>query len=307
MKNRKIIVGSRESRLAVIQSQIVMALIKKNHPELELELVTMKTTGDIILDQSLDKIGGKGLFVKELDKALHDGVIDISVSSLKDMPAEIPEDLPIAAFSKREDPRDVLVLPQKVKELEATKAMEAVLHRGDDKPIGCSSARRTIQLIDLYPGLSVKPVRGNVITRLKKLDEGGFSALILAYAGLKRLSLETRVSKVFSSEEMIPSAGQGIVAVQGRKGEDLSFLQCINDNDSQAAALAERAVIKALDGGCSSPAAAYAEVYGNEIRITGLYVDVETGAKTKGSIAGDRKDAAELGYRLAMRLLSEVR
>ncbi|AFV03959.1 Porphobilinogen deaminase [Dehalobacter sp. UNSWDHB] len=298
MGKRKIIVGSRESRLAVIQSQFVMEQIRRNHPELELELITMKTTGDVILEQTLDKIGGKGLFVKELDRALCQGVIDIAVHSLKDMPAEIPEDLPITAFSKREDPRDVLVLPQGTGSIE---------NLDKEKAVGCSSARRTIQFLDLYPGLDVKPVRGNVLTRLKKLDEGEFSALLLAFAGLKRLSLETRISRVFSTEEMIPSAGQGILAIQGRKGEDLSFLACINDKDAQTAALAERAFIQKLDGGCSSPAAAFAEVHGTQVRITGLYVDVETGEKAKGSMTGDRRDAAEIGYRLATRLLAEVR
>ncbi|NBJ15820.1 MAG: hydroxymethylbilane synthase [Dehalobacter sp. 4CP] len=298
MGKRKIIVGSRESRLAVIQSQFVMEQIRKNHPELELELITMKTTGDVILEQTLDKIGGKGLFVKELDRALCQGVIDIAVHSLKDMPAEIPEDLPITAFSKREDPRDVLVLPQGTGSIE---------NLDKEKAVGCSSARRTIQFLDLYPGLDVKPVRGNVLTRLKKLDEGEFSALLLAFAGLKRLSLENRISRVFPTEEMIPSAGQGILAIQGRKGEDLNFLACINDKDAQTAALAERAFIQKLDGGCSSPAAAFAEVHGTEVRITGLYVDVETGEKAKGSMTGDRRDAAEIGYRLATRLLAEVR
>ncbi|RJE47398.1 MULTISPECIES: hydroxymethylbilane synthase [unclassified Dehalobacter] len=298
MGKRKIIVGSRESRLAVIQSQFVMEQIRKNHPELELELITMKTTGDVILEQTLDKIGGKGLFVKELDRALCQGVIDIAVHSLKDMPAEIPEDLPITAFSKREDPRDVLVLPQGTGSIE---------NLDKEKAVGCSSARRTIQFLDLYPGLDVKPVRGNVLTRLKKLDEGEFSSLLLAFAGLKRLSLENRISRVFSTEEMIPSAGQGILAIQGRKGEDLNFLACINDKDAQTAALAERAFIQKLDGGCSSPAAAFAEVHGTEVRITGLYVDVETGEKAKGSMTGDRRDAAEIGYRLATRLLAEVR
>ncbi|UWG98188.1 hydroxymethylbilane synthase [Dehalobacter sp. DCM] len=298
MGKRKIIVGSRDSRLAVIQSEMIMGMIRENHPELELELITMKTTGDVILEQTLDKIGGKGLFVKELDKALNEGVIDIAVHSLKDMPAELPKDLPIVAFSQREDPRDVLVLPLH---------MESMANMDKEKAVGCSSARRTIQLHDLYPGFQVKPVRGNVITRLRKLDSGEFSALLLAYAGLKRLSLESRISKIFSTEDMIPSAGQGILAIQGRKGEDLSFLQCVNNKDSQSAALAERAFIQTLDGGCSSPAAAFAEVAHNEIRITGLHVDVITGAQARGTISGNTEDAAELGHRLAVKLLSEVK
>lgn len=300
MEKRKVIVGSRESKLAVIQSYIVMDRIKAHHPELELELVTMKTTGDIILDKNLDKIGGKGLFVKELDKALYDGMIDISVHSLKDMPAEIPEDLPVAALSGREDPRDVMVLPRNGSLSEAENDIGS-------RSVGCSSARRTIQLLELFPGLTVKPVRGNVLTRLRKLDEGEYGALVLAYAGLKRLSLGERADRLFSVEEMIPSAGQGILAVQGRAGEDLGFLDCVNDRDSQDASRAERTFIKILDGGCSSPAAAYAELHGNELRLTGLYVDTGTGRKSRGSLTGDRSKAEELGSRLAMRLLAEVR
>ncbi|HWQ30324.1 MAG TPA: hydroxymethylbilane synthase [Negativicutes bacterium] len=298
MNKRKVIVGSRESKLAVIQSYIVMEQIRQHHPELELELVTMKTTGDIILDKNLDKIGGKGLFVKELDKALYDGAIDISVHSLKDMPAEIPLDLPVAALSRREDPRDVMVLP-------INKASTGNIE--GDKPVGCSSARRTIQLLELFPKLTIKSVRGNVLTRLRKLDDGEYGALLLAYAGLKRLSLGERADRMFSVEEMIPSAGQGILAVQGRAGEDLSFLDCVDDRDSRDASKAERSFIKVLDGGCSSPSAAYAELKGNELRLTGLYVDTGTGRKSRGSMSGDRSRAEELGCDLAMRLLAEVR
>jgi hydroxymethylbilane synthase len=161
--------------------------------------------------------------------------------------------------------------------------------------------------LELFPELTVKPVRGNVLTGLRKLDEGEYGALVLAFAGLRRLSLGERADKVFSVEEMIPSAGQGILAVQGRSGEDLSFLDCVNDQDSQDASKAERSFIKVLDGGCSSPAAAYAELYGNELRLTGLYVDTVTGRKSRGSLSGDRCKAEELGSNLAMKLLAEVR
>ena len=189
---KKIRIGSRESRLAVIQSEMVMDYIKNQCPEYEPELVTMKTTGDKILDRTLDKIGGKGLFVKELDAALLDGRSDLSVHSLKDMPAEIPEELPLIGFSMREDPRDVLVLPEGVTELDFS------------KPVGCSSQRRMLQFQKLYPQAVFAPIRGNVQTRLAKLDSGEFSATILAAAGLKRLGLENRITRYFSVEEMIP-------------------------------------------------------------------------------------------------------
>lgn len=286
---RKIIVGSRESRLAVAQSRIVIDEIHKFHPELELELVTMKTTGDKILDRTLDKVGGKGLFVKELDQALLEGRVDITVHSLKDMPMEISPELPLAAFSRRADPRDALILPLGGASLNT------------EKPIGCSSARRILQLGALLPEMTTKSVRGNVITRLSKLDAGEFSALVLAHAGLLRLELESRVSRVFSVEEMIPAAGQGILAVQTRAGEDMSFLDCVDDLDSRIAAAAERAFVRALDGGCSSPIAAYATISGTEIKLSGLYCGEDEKYKT-GSIAGDVAQAQQLGEALAARL-----
>ena len=195
-KKSKIIIGSRESKLAVLQSEMVRDYIKEKNPEMEVEILTMKTTGDIILDRTLDKVGGKGLFVKELDKALMDGRSILSVHSLKDMPMEVPEELPLLAFSRREDPRDVLVLPEGVSELDKS------------KPLGCSSLRRTLQLKKLYPDMEVKSIRGNLQTRLRKLDEGQYSALILAAAGLKRLGLESRINRYITADEIIPAAGQ---------------------------------------------------------------------------------------------------
>ena len=184
---------------------MVRDYILSYNKDCEVELLTMKTTGDKILDRTLDKVGGKGLFVKELDKALLEKKSQLSVHSLKDMPMEVPEELPLLAFSKREDPRDVLVLPEGIKELD------------ESKPIGCSSLRRTLQLKELYPNMKFKSVRGNVQTRLKKLDEGQYSALVLAAAGLKRLKLENRISRYFEPEEVLPAAGQGILAIQGRR------------------------------------------------------------------------------------------
>ena len=204
--SRKVTIGSRESKLAVIQTEMVKAYIEAHCPDIQIDVLTMKTTGDVILDRTLDQVGGKGLFVKELDKALMDKRSDLSVHSLKDMPMEVSEDLPLVAFSKREDPRDVLVLPEGVSELKF------------DKPIGCSSKRRILQLQELYPQATFAAVRGNVLSRLRKLDEGNFSALILAAAGLKRLGLEERISRFLEPEEMIPAAGQGILGIQGRSG-----------------------------------------------------------------------------------------
>lgn len=291
--NKKIIIGSRESKLAVLQSEMVRDYIKDNNEDLEVEILTMKTTGDIILDRTLDKVGGKGLFVKELDKALIDGRSQLSVHSLKDMPMEVSEELPLLAFSKREDPSDALVLPEGVTELDKS------------KPIGCSSQRRTLQLKKLYPEMEVKSVRGNVQTRLSKLDSGEYCALILAAAGLKRLGLESRISRVFTADEMIPAAGQGILAVQGKKGINYDFLKGYNDEDAWIAGSAERAFVKYLNGGCSSPVAAFGEVNGDELYLRGLYYNEEDGSYTTGSLLGKKSDAKELGIALAKRLIEE--
>lgn len=287
-------IGSRESRLAVIQSEMVMEYLKKECPDRDISLLTMKTTGDKILDRTLDKIGGKGLFVKELDKALLEKKSDLSVHSLKDVPMEVPEELPLVAFSKREDPRDVLVLPRGSREIDFT------------KPIGCSSLRRILQLKELYPQAEFKSVRGNVQTRLNKLDSGEYSALILAAAGLKRLGLEERISRYFEPQEMIPAAGQGILAVQGRQGEDYSYLEHFADRDGTKAALAERAFVRYLDGGCSSPVAAHAIIHGDSIHLMGLYYQESTGKYKKDSMNGTVDEAEELGVRLAKKLKEDV-
>lgn len=291
---KRICIGSRESRLAVIQSEMVMEYLKKECPDREISLLTMKTTGDKILDRTLDKVGGKGLFVKELDRALLEKRSDLSVHSLKDMPMETPEELPIVAFSKREDPRDVLVLPAGSGEIDFS------------KPIGCSSLRRILQLKELYPRAEFKSVRGNVLTRLNKLDSGEYGALILAAAGLKRLGLEERISRYFEPEEMIPAAGQGILAVQGRAGEDYSYLEHFADREGTNAALCERAFVRFLDGGCSSPVAAHAVVEGDTIHLMGLYYQESTGNYKKGTMDGSVDKAEELGVCLAKQLKKDV-
>ena len=279
-------IGSRESKLAVIQSELVMGAVRSARPDIRLELVTMKTTGDRILDRTLDKVGGKGLFVKELDAALLAGKVDLTVHSCKDLPMDIDPRIPLAGFTAREDPRDVLVLPAGVSELDPA------------RPIGCASPRRAAQLRALFPGMSIAPVRGNVLTRLRKLDEGQFAALVLAAAGLRRLGLEHRISRYFTVEELLPAAGQGILALQARAGAELSYLDGVLDADGTACALAERAFVRALDGGCSSPIAAHAAVEGDAITIDGLYVD-EAGRMSRGRLSGPRERGEALARRLA--------
>ena len=286
----KVIIGSRESRLAVLQSEMVRDYIKTQHPELDVEILTMKTTGDKILDRTLDKVGGKGLFVKELDKALLEGRTMLSVHSLKDMPMKVPGELPLLAFAKREDPRDVLVLPQGVGELDPT------------KPLGCSSLRRTLQLKELYPEMEVKSIRGNLQTRLQKLDNGEYSGLILAAAGLKRLGLGNRICRYFSEDEMLPAAGQGILAVQGRWDLTYDYLEGYRDEKAWITGSAERAFVKYLNGGCSSPVAAFGVVEGDELFLRGLYYRECDGRYFKDSIRGPKSEAEKLGRDLAKRM-----
>ena len=293
-ESKKIIkVGSRASRLAVIQSEIIMRQIEECCPGVKTELVTMKTTGDKILDKTLDQIGGKGLFVKELDEALRAGEVDLTVHSLKDMPGVVPDDLPLSAFSHREDPRDVLVLPAGKTEFDMS------------LPVGTSSLRRSLQIKELFPGVSTAPVRGNVETRLRKLDEGQYSALVLAAAGLKRLGLEGRISRYFSPEEMIPSACQGILGIQMRAGDDTDIAEMINDESSMSCALAERAFVKAIGADCGSPDTAFAQTEGGQMRIMGLRYDAENDRIIRDCISGSAAEAAELGRELADRMMSK--
>lgn len=287
---RKLRFGSRDSQLSVRQSRLIIEAVTRAHPEVEAELVTMKTTGDRILDRTLEEIGGKGLFVRELDQALLDRRVDFTIHSLKDLPAELPPELPLAAFSRREDPRDALVLPEGRTELDFS------------RPIGCASRRRRIQLRSLFPQAVIAPVRGNVQTRLSKLDGGQYSALVLAAAGLRRLGLADRIARYFSTEEILPAAGQGIIAVQGRADADCSDLLAVSDPDAAACARAERAFVRWLDGGCTSPVAAYAQVEGGRLTLTGLYVSEDETIVRRGSRSGAAEDAEALGTALAREL-----
>lgn len=283
----KIIIGSRESRLAVIQAEMVQDYLQKTLPQKTIEILTMKTTGDKILNQALERAGGKGLFVKELDHALLEKRSDLSVHSLKDVPTELPKELPLLAFSRREDPRDALILPEGATEIDFS------------RPVGCSSKRRMVQFQKLYPQAKFETIRGNVQTRLKRLDSGEFSATILAAAGLKRLGLEHRINRYFEPDEMIPAAGQGILAVQGRAGEDYSWLKGYNDRGGEACAKAERAFVYGLGGSCSDPIAAHATVEGETLHLRAFYQNEATGAVYTGSRSGSVRDPEHVGHALA--------
>lgn len=294
MKMETIRIGSRESRLAVIQTELVAEQLKRALPEAQIEIVTMKTTGDLILNQPLHQIGGKGLFVKELDLALQEKRCDLTVHSLKDMPMELPKELPILAFTRREDPRDVLVLREGLDNLPHCPV------------IGTGSKRRQLQAAALFPDAEFRGIRGNLGTRLKKLDRGEYDALILAAAGLKRQGLSGRISRVFTVDEIIPSAGQGILAVQGREGSGFEYMKSMDDREARTAALAERAFVRTLDGGCSLPTAAYAQIEGETIHLRGLYYDEMKDAYRIDRADGPADEPEKLGTELALFLRDGV-
>lgn len=290
----RIRIGTRDSQLAVAQAELLKKHLESRHPHMEVLLVKMKTKGDRILDRRLDEIGGKGLFVRELDLALQEGRTDLSVHSLKDMPMEEPAGYPILGFSRRELPQDALVLPQGSTYLDL------------GRPVGTSSPRRSVQLAALYPGCQVKPVRGNILTRLRKLDSGEYGALVLAAAGLARLGLGHRIHRLFSVSEMIPAAGQGILAIQGREGFDKSLLEGFVDEDARWQALAERSFIRGIGAGCSSAAAAYAVINGDELLLTGMAAGnssksaaAEAAGIRTASASGKKWDAEQIGMQLA--------
>ena len=206
---------------------------------------------------------------------------------------EIPRELPLLGFSSREDPRDVLVLP------------EGCTHWDKSKPVGCSGKRRIVQLHRLFPEVTTQNIRGNVQTRLRKLDEGQYGAIILAAAGLKRLGLEHRISRYFETDEIMPAAGQGILAVQGRAGVDYSFLTGFFNPEATACALAERAFVRELDGGCSSPIAAFGRMEDGKLLLRGLYCREDGSDYITGSISGAPEEAEALGIALANQLLGE--
>lgn len=291
--------GSRRSALALVQTRIVMDAVRAACPGCLLELVPIVTEGDMNMKpfpQASDPAGIKGLFTRELERALLEGEIDVAVHSLKDVPAAVDERLPLLAYSHREDPRDALVPGNGVET-----ARIAL--------IGCASARRRVQAICLFGEKTrVEPVRGNVETRLRKLDDGQFDALVLARAGLKRLGLEGRIFRTFSPEEFTPAPGQGVLAVQGR-AEDAGapWLDALRNPDVSDCAEAERAFSARLNGGCSAPVGAFARVSGRELTLTGFFADESRGVTARGTLAGARDDPRGLGEQLAEKLLKEMR
>lgn len=264
-----IIIATRESPLALWQAEHVQALLRERYPEKDVKLLGMTTKGDQILDKTLSKIGGKGLFVKELEVAMQEGAAHLAVHSLKDVPMELPEGFVLTAVSSREDPRDAFVSPR----YETLESMPA------GSVVGTASLRRELMLRSKFPHLVVKPVRGNVGTRLRKLDSGEYDALIMASAGLKRLGLEERIREIISDEISLPSPGQGALGLECLANDEKTreAVAFINDEQTRACCLAERAVSRALGGSCQVPLAAYATIADSTMRLRALIGDHTTG------------------------------
>ncbi len=294
-----LVIGSRGSQLALRQGEWVKARLMSLNPELTARIEIIKTTGDV-KTEPLSVIGGKGVFTKELEDALLDGRIDIAVHSLKDLPTIIPEKLTIAAICEREDARDALVLSGV-----PGRAGLSIANLPEGAIVGTSSQRRLAQLKHLRRDVAVKELRGNVDTRLRKLDEGQYDALILAAAGLRRLSLESRISAPIPVDEMLPAVGQGALAVETRRNDQftIELVSTLNHEATRLACTSERAFLRALGGGCQLPIAGYAVVSDNELQLEGLVADPGGKEIVRDRVVGSTGDAEELGARLATRLL----
>ncbi len=292
-----ITIATRESPLALWQAEHVQALLRERYSEKKVELLGMTTQGDQILDKTLSKIGGKGLFVKELEIAMQKKLAHLAVHSLKDVPMELPEGFVLAAVSQREDPRDAFV-SNRYESLESMPAGSVV---------GTASLRRELMLRSRFPHLKVKPVRGNVGTRLKKLDSGEYDALVMASAGFKRLGLKDRIREIISDDVSLPSPGQGALGIECLQS-DLDTQQAvafINDEKTRACCLAERAVSRALGGSCQVPLAAYATIEDSVMRLRALVGDHTTGESVSTEVRGDWQTYEQLAQKAVEDLLKQ--
>ena len=289
-------IATRKSPLALWQANYVSDMLKYHHPDLKVELVTMVTQGDKILDTPLAKVGGKGLFVKELEVGMLEGRADIAVHSMKDVPVDFPPGLHLAVVCEREDPRDAFV-SNNFKSLEE-------LPQG--ARLGTSSLRRQAQISALRPDLKIIDLRGNVNTRLKKLDDGEYDAIILAAAGLIRLKFEDRITQFIGTDVCLPAIGQGAVGIECRSDDARvhNLIAPLNDNKTQIRITAERAMNERLQGGCQVPIAGYAEFEKGLVMMRGLVGQVDGKKIIRGDIAGPAENAEELGIVLAEDLLS---
>ncbi len=292
----ELIIASRESMLALWQARHVQALLRGLYPDLAVSILGMTTKGDQILDAPLAKIGGKGLFVKELEVAMEEGRAHIAVHSMKDVPMVLPQGFALAAIGPREDPRDAFVSNDY--------ARLADLPAG--ARVGTSSLRRQVQLKARFPQLVIEPLRGNVQTRLRKLDEGQYAAIILAAAGLKRLELGARITAVLEPEESLPAVGQGALGIECLAARDdlIAAMQPLNDPVTAACVNAERAMSRRLAGSCQTPLGGYATLAGDTLTLTGFVADLDGTRFIQERLSGAPADAERIGTALAEALLA---
>lgn len=296
----KIRVGTRGSNLALIQTNWAIDRLKEKFPEVEFEVKIIKTKGDKILHLSLDKIGDKGLFVKEIESQLLEGEIDLAVHSMKDMPAEVVEGLKFAAVPKREDPRDVIILREG-------------LNRFDELPIGATigtgSKRRKYQLLRKRPDLNIVPIRGNIETRISKIESENLDGIVLAASGVIRADLEEKITEFLPVDLMIPAPAQGALALEIRENDEEleKMIDAIKDEISQIQTDAERSYLAGIDGSCHIPMGAYCEVDGEKLTLTGIFGDEDGEKITVASLEGDKDNPKELGSKLAQLVLKKHR
>lgn len=310
MKNRKIVIATRGSMLALWQAEWIKSQLEESNKDIMVELKKIKTTGDKILDVPLAKVGGKGLFVKEIEEALIDKSADLAVHSMKDVPAELPEGLHLAAICKREDPRDALI---------AREGIKSINDLPEGANVGTSSLRRMCQLLAFRSDLRITQLRGNVDTRIRKLDEGQFDAIILATAGVKRLGYEERITEKIDVDVSLPAIAQGAVGIECRIDDEFinDLLKDLDHIETSVCVKAERAFLKKLEGGCQVPIAGYAQLGHREegigqkegsetlLVMTGLVGSLSGDEIIKDAISGEPEDAESLGISLAEKLLSK--
>jgi len=291
---QRLVIASRESRLALWQAEHVRAALQQLYPQCTVGVLGLTTRGDQILDRTLSKVGGKGLFVKELEQALLDGRADLAVHSMKDVPADLPPEFSLAATLKREDPRDAFV----------SSRYGSLAEMPAGSVVGTSSLRREAQIRKRYPHLVIQPLRGNLDTRLRKLDAGEYGAIVLAAAGLKRLGLAERIRNVLTPAESLPAAGQGALAIEIAAARDdvRAWLAPLADRETTACVLAERTVSSELGGSCTVPLAAYGVIEAGRLRLRACIARVDGSGMIEAELEGAPDQAVSLGQQAAAQL-----
>jgi hydroxymethylbilane synthase len=294
---KKLTIGTRGSELALWQANHIKSRIEAEHSDVTVELKIIKTMGDKILDVPLAKVGGKGLFVKELEEALLRKEVDLAVHSMKDVPTELPESLYLSVVTEREDPRDAFLSVN----------YNAFTDLPDGATLGTSSLRRQCQLLAIRPDIKIAQLRGNVGTRIRKMKEGQYDAIILAAAGLRRLGIDGDIKELIATDVSIPAIGQGALGIESRVGDDEvnNLLSFLNHEDTAYAVAAERAFLTRLEGGCQVPIAGFATVSGDRITFNGLVGSVTGDVLLRENIEGHVDDATKLGIEAAEKLLAK--